>query len=98
MKDPRVEEPKVRTQEATSLYHPKSAKTSDRKTWKEKKKRLCRDQAQKGSVSTSVTGVNVSNPFVGVRRELGQVTCYNCREKRHYAWNCSEPQRNTSED
>ena len=38
MKDPRVEEPKVRTQEATLSYHPKSTKTSNRKTRKERKK------------------------------------------------------------
>ena len=38
MKDPRVEKPKVRTQEVTSLYHHKSIETSDRKTQKERKK------------------------------------------------------------
>ena len=45
MKDYRVEEPKVQTQEATFLYYFKSTKTSDRKTQKEKKKRYCYDQA-----------------------------------------------------
>ena len=98
MKDPRVEEPKSRTQEATSSYRPESTETSDRKTRKEKKKRHRHDQARRGSVSTLVTGVNASNPSNGVRRELSQLTCYNCREKGHYARNCSEPQRDTSED
>ena len=32
MKDLKVEEPKVQTQEATPLYYPKSTETSDRKT------------------------------------------------------------------
>ena len=91
MKDPRVEKPKVQTQEANSPYHPKSTKTSDKKTQKEKKKKHRRDQARKGSVSTSTTGINASSPFVGVHRELSQVTCYNCREKGPYARNCSEP-------
>ena len=36
MKDPRVEESKARTQEATSPYHPKSTKTPKRKSRKEK--------------------------------------------------------------
>ena len=38
MKDPRVEKPKSRTQEATFSYHPESTKTFDRKTQKERKK------------------------------------------------------------
>ena len=98
MKDPRVEKPKVRTQEATSLYHPKSTKTSDRKNRKEKKKRHRRDWAWRGSVSTSITGVNTSSPSIGVRRELSQVNYYNCRKKGHYAKNYSEPQGDASEN
>ena len=98
MKDPRVEEPKTRTQKANSSYCPESTETSDKKTRKEKKKRHCYDQARRGSVSTSDTGVSASSPFDGVRRELSQVTCYNCREKGHYVRNCSKPQRDTSED
>ena len=98
MKDPKVEKPKSRTQEATFSYRPKSTETSDKKTQKEKKKRHHRNQARRGSVSTSVTGVNASSPSDGVRRELSQVTCYNCCEKGYYTRNYSESQRDISEN
>ena len=98
MKDPRVEEPKVQTQEATSPYHPESTETSNKKARKEKKRRYCHKQAQRGSVSTSVTGVITSSPFVGARKELSQVTYYNYRERRHYARNSLGPHREVSEE
>ena len=65
MKDPRVEEPKVRTQEATSPYHHKSIEISDRKTRKEKKKqhRLEHERAWDNSGSAPTTKVNVPNVF-----------------------------------
>ena len=43
MKDPKVEKLNSRTQESTSLYHPKRMEASDRKTRKEQKKRNCHD-------------------------------------------------------
>ena len=45
MKDPRVEKPKVQTQEATSLYHPESTEISNKKAQKEKKRGHCHEQA-----------------------------------------------------
>ena len=95
MKDPRVEEPKTRTQKANSSYCPESTETSDKKTRKEKKKRHRRDQAWRCSVSTSITSINSSSLFDGVRRELSQVTYYNCHKKGNYAKNYSEPQKNS---
>ena len=80
------------------LHFSRSKNSPDRKTRKEKKKRYCHDQVWRGSVSTSVTGVNASSPSVGDHKKLSQVTCYNYRKKGHYARNCSKPQRDTSED
>ena len=96
LKDPKIEEPKVQTQEATSLYYPESIEISNKKARKEKKKKHCHEQAQKDSVFTSITGVNASSLFVGARKELSQVTCYNYREKEHYARNCLKPHQDGS--
>ena len=83
--------------------HPYSSRsengeTSEKNARKEKKKRHRREQARRGSISTSANGVNTTNVNGRARRELSQITFYNCREKGHYARNCSEPQRDASED
>lgn len=73
-KNLRVEEPKVQTQKITFPYYPKNTKTSDRKTWKKKKKRHCHNQAQKSSISTSITKVHASSLSVEACKKLNQIT------------------------
>ena len=100
MKDPRVEEPTSRTQEATSSYRPESTETSNRKTRKERKKqrRLEHERAQNNSGSVPTTKVNVLNVSSTTRKDLSHITCFNCDQKGHYATQCPEPKRDASED
>ena len=100
MKDPRVEEPKFRTQEATSPYRPESTETSDRKTRKERKKqrRLEHEWARNNSGSAPTTKVNAPNVASTTRKDLSHITCFNCDQKGHYATQCPEPKRDASED
>ena len=76
--------------------HPHSSRSEncpDRKARKEKKKKHRREQAQRGSIFTSATNVNVASTNGGARRELNQVTCYSCLKKGHYTDKCTEPNK-----
>ena len=99
MKDLRVEELKVRTQEITFSYHPKSTEISDRKTQKERKKQrhLEHERAQNDFGSASTTKVNAPNVFSTTRKDLSHITYFNYDQKCHYATKCPEPKRNISE-
>ncbi|MCJ1345955.1 hypothetical protein MMC31_004165, partial [Peltigera leucophlebia] len=59
------------------------AATSENKSRREKKELYRQEQARKEST-----------PAIGASRakskDLSQVTCYNCNEKGHYSWKCSE--------
>ena len=100
MKKPRVEEPKSRTQEATSLYRLESTEISDRKTRKERKKQCCLEhkRARNNSGSTPITKVNVPNVSNTTRKDLSHITCFNCNQKGHYTTQGLEPKRDASED
>ena len=99
MKDPKVEEPKSWTQEATSPYHPKSTKTFDRKTQKERKKQchLEHKRAQNDSGSAPTT-INVPNISSTTCKDLSHITCFNYDQKGHYTTQCPKPKRDASED
>ena len=65
---------------------------SNKKDWKEKKKKYRRDQARKSSGSNSATGVNTTNVNHGWgSQDLSQITYYNCNKRGHYANKCKEP-------
>ena len=100
MKDSRVKEPKARTQEATSLYHPKSTKTFKRKSRKEKKKQrhLALERARNNSGSVPITKVYVPNVVSTTRKDLSHITCFNCQQKSYYATKCFKPKKDVSED
>lgn len=79
---------------SNSLPHLRSlrsntAKTSERKTQKEKKQQHCRDY-ERGTPRKSSRA----------RRNLANVTCLNCDKKGHFADKCPKPRedRGTSED
>ena len=66
--------------------------TSDKKTRRGKKQQRRRDheQAQNGSGTPSTLGKT--------RRDLADITCFNCNKKEHYVANCLESERDASED
>ena len=74
-----------------------SSETSDKKAWREKKKhrRLDQqwDQGRKDTSFTPATGANS-----GTRKDMSQITCFNCNKKGHYSRNCSEPRKNVSKN
>ena len=80
----------------------KNGKTSDKEARKEKKKqrRLDHERARKdsGTPATGVHAPNAASTPGGARKDLNQITCYNCNEKGHYSRNCSEPRRDASEE
>ena len=97
IKDPRVEEPKSWTQKATFLYRLKSTETSDRKTWKERKKQHCLEyeRAWNSSGFIPTIKVNVSNISSTTYKDLSYIICFNCDQKGYYATQCPEPKKDT---
>ena len=100
MKDPRVKDHKVQTQEIISFYRPESIKTSNKKTRKEKKKQhhLEYKRAQNNSGSALTTRVNTSNVASTTRKDLSHITCFNCDQKGHYANICPKLKRDALKD
>lgn len=102
MKEPRVEKPKVQTQETTFFYHVKSIKISEKKSRIEKKKKrsLKYEQAWNNFGSTPITKVNTPNVTSTTRKDLKHNTCFNCDKKGHYAIKCpkSRNYRDASKD
>ena len=74
-----------------------SSETSDKKARREKKKhrRLDqqRDQGRKDTSSTPATGANS-----GTRKDMSQITYFNCNKKGHYSRNYSEPRKDVSKN
>ena len=103
MKDPRVEEPKSRSQESKAPASQRSsdnAETSEQ-AWKEKKKKEKRERRNRErgpQNSTPTTGANSTSPGKekskrngSNRRDPSQITCWNCSKKGHYADKCPKP-------
>ena len=74
-----------------------SSETSDKKTWREKKKHQRLDQqrdlSRKDTSSTPAIGANS-----GTRKDMSQITCFNFNKKGHYSRNCSEPRKDMSKN
>ena len=77
--------------------HAGSSETSNKKARREKKKHRRLDQQQdqgrKDTSSTPATGANS-----GTKKDISQITCFNCNTKQHYSRNCSEPRKNVSKN
>ena len=100
MKDPRIEEPKVRgTKSLLGLQRSESSK----KARKEKKKEQRQKERKRQKGSAPATGVNTAQtkePHQKKKREhcldkapceTNQIKCYNCWKMGHYAITCPEP-------
>ena len=99
MKDSRVEELKAQTQEAASVHCSKSIK-SFKKSWKEKKKKWQKEKRDKKDF-TPASGVNAIDTSGGKARkkkDLSQITCYNCDKKGYYSTKYPEPPKNGSKN
>ena len=102
-RDPRDELSLNKALASNKLPHSSRSKngdTSDKKAWKEKKKKQRRrDVEQAGKDPTPATGVNASgtktHPW---RKNSSLITCYNCNKKGHYVDHCSEPKKNASKN
>lgn len=107
MQNSKVEEPsksKPHNLKSSQASHPSqsgNAKTSDKTSRKEKKKQYGQEQARKDSITA--TGGNATNKSGGesnggARKDLNQVTCYNCNEYENYSKNCPEPRKDASSE
>ena len=101
MKDPRVKEPKPKSQEqkASAFQRSDSAETSEQ-AWTEKRK--SHNQERRPQDTTPATEVNTTNTLGGpsnggeggggrFQKDLAQAICYNCNKKGHFARKCLKP-------
>ncbi len=61
-----------------------------RKNKKRKSHRAKRDQ-QEDSIPASGTNTTPAKKTTGQKRDISEITCYNCNKKGHYTFNCTEP-------
>ena len=94
------EEPSEKAQNSKPSHslHSENSKTSDPKARKEKKKKYCREQAQKDSGSTPATSVNMTEASGGACKDMSQISWYNCTKKEHYSRNHPKPRKNVSKN
>lgn len=59
----------------------------------EKKKKYPRKQAQKNSESIPAMSVNITEASRETRKDISQISYYNCTKKRHYSRNCPKPRK-----
>ena len=95
MKDLRVEEPKARTQEATPPHRSESTESSEKARKEKKKKWLKERKEKKAKDTTPASGSNATNAGGKKKKDLSQITCYNCNKSGHYASSCPESSKNS---
>ena len=103
MKDPQVEEPKIRGAELLPGPQRSNNNELSHKAWKEKKKKQRRRDRERQKGSTPATGVNAahtSEPHQNKKNQgrldrashdTNQIKCYNCQKLDHYANKSPEP-------
>ena len=94
MKDPRIEEPKARTQKATLFPRSKSTGCSEKAQKKKKRKWLKKRKEKKVKDTTPASGSNATNAGGKKKKNLSQIMCYNCNKSGHYASSCPESSKN----
>lgn len=97
IKDPKVEDPKARSQESkapTSLrYEDEEDLKKGRKKKGKRERRYRLTRPQDSAPASGVNAINTSDDPSGGRahKNLTQVTCYDCDNKGHYSRSCLDP-------
>lgn len=93
IKDPRIEEPKPKAKDLKLANNSFGNAETSKKVWKKSKKSFQKEKCKQKNFSfvTHTTGGNTISNDTGpknLKKDLSEITYYNCNKKGHYTWTC----------